>query len=72
MRKKINIQLSESKIKKFGDGFSIFINGRWVIDASCFTDDLEIRIDNYRMRKIKETKGKLGQAVYKFDKRKTK
>lgn len=63
---KIVIQESSGQ---FGKGFTIWINGRWVLDASCFTDDFKVTIDNHRMKKKLETKGKYGKVVYKWDKR---
>ena len=67
-RKKDIIKVLKSS-GKFGDGFSIFINGRCVIDASCFTEDFMICIDNNKMKKFKQTKGKYGKTIYKWDKR---
>lgn len=43
----------EIMIQNNKQGVSIWINGRWVMDASLFMEDLEITICTNRMKKIK-------------------
>lgn len=53
---------------KYGNGVSIWINGRWILDASCFTKDFKIRIDTERVKVFKINK--LNKKItYKWDKR---
>jgi len=45
-----------------GDGVTIWVNGTWVLDASCFENDMIIRVDKDR---TKETT-KSGVKFFKF------
>ena len=56
------------KIEKTEEGVTIWVNGRWVLDASLFKQDLEISMCNERM---KEKKAKFGtHRLFRFDRRK--
>lgn len=71
IKKEDVIKIVRSGNTDFGDGFSIFINGRWVIDASCFTKDFKVSLDNRRMKKIREDNPKdpYSKVTYVWDKR---
>lgn len=67
-KKELKIKIDKSE-NEFGEGCTIWINGRWILDASCFSKDFKITIDNHRCKKINHSIGKYGKDVYRFDKR---
>jgi hypothetical protein len=70
-KNKLDIKVTKSD-GQFGEGFTIWVNGRWILDASCFSQDFTFSIDNFRCKRIGHTDGHHGKDTYKFDKRKTK
>jgi len=50
------------------EGVSIFVNDRWVMDASLFRKDMKIIIDGRRM-KFKSLMLDGNKGVFKYDKR---
>lgn len=51
------------EIIKTDKGVTIWVNGKWVMDASLFNEEMSFAIDTYRMKKVNE-------GFYKYDKRK--
>ena len=51
------------EIKKTKRGVTIWVNGRWVMDASLFNEEMSFDIETYRMKQVNE-------GHYKYDRRK--
>jgi len=49
------------------DGMTIWINGRWIMDASCFMDDSIIKISRKRTIMKEDTRNK--KITFRVDKR---
>ena len=64
MDKKIKHKI---EVRNNGKGFSIWVNGRWVLDASLFKEDLSLEVSTNRMKKVK-SKYK-HHVKYRYDKR---
>lgn len=57
------------KITKGKRGVTIWVNERWILDASCFEEDMELTICTKRMKKQKLELGWKEHQRYRFDKR---
>lgn len=55
-------------IPKWGNGVCIWVDGRGVMDASCFTRDGELIIDTERMKIVRNDKVS-HKIVFRFDRR---
>ena len=55
------------EIKKTKNGVTIWVNGRWVLDASLFNKNMSLTLDTDRMKEIETSFD--SQKVFKYDRR---
>jgi len=52
MTKKLRLKVEPSMTP--GNGFTIWLDGRWIIDASTFLEEYQLTIDKNTMKKLEE------------------
>ena len=56
------------RIEKSDDGVTIWVNNRWIMDASLFKEEMELSINKSRMKRVKNYEFK-NHRRFRYDKR---